>query len=90
MYPTELLFQHAIDELDLLLFFQLAAVFGNLLAAVAVGVELWYWRRLLRVPWPARRSTQSIVKETSPEYPLKGLMLKLKWQYFGHHLMQKN
>ena len=43
----------------------------------------------MRVPWPARRSTQSIVKEASPEYPLKGLMLKLKWQYFGQHLMQK-
>ena len=46
--------------------------------------ELWYWRRLLRVPWTARRSNQSIRKETSPEYSLEGLMLKLKLQYFGH------
>ena len=46
--------------------------------------ELWYWRRLLRVPWTARRSKQSILKEISPEYLLEGLMLKLKLQYFGH------
>ena len=46
--------------------------------------ELWYWRRLLRVPWRARRSNQSILKEISPEYSLEGLMLKLKLQYFGH------
>ena len=46
--------------------------------------ELWYWRRLLRVPWTARRSNQSVLKEISPEYSLKGLMLKLKLQYFGH------
>ena len=46
--------------------------------------ELWYWSRLLRVPWTARRSNQSILKEISPEYPLDGLMLKLKRQYFGH------
>ena len=46
--------------------------------------ELWCWRRLLRVPWTARRSNQSILKEISPEYSLKGLMLKLKFQYFGH------
>ena len=45
---------------------------------------LWYWRRLLRVPWTARRSNQSILKEISPEYPLEGLMLKLKLQYFSH------
>ena len=45
--------------------------------------ELWCWRRLLRVPWPARRSNQSILKEISPEYSLEGLMLKLKLQYFG-------
>ena len=50
--------------------------------------ELWCWRRLSRVPWTARRSNQSILKETSPEYSLKGLMLKLKLQYFGH-LMQR-
>ena len=46
--------------------------------------ELWCWRRLLRVPWTARRSNQSILKETSLEYSLEGLMLKLKLQYFGH------
>ena len=46
--------------------------------------ELWCWRRLLRVPWTARRSNQSILKEISPECPLEGLMLKLKLQYFGH------
>ena len=45
--------------------------------------ELWCWRRLLRVPWTARRSKQSILKEISPEYSLEGLMLKLKLQYFG-------
>ena len=46
--------------------------------------ELWCWRRLLRVPWTARRSNQSILKEISPEYSLEKLMLKLKLQYFGH------
>ena len=46
--------------------------------------ELWCWRRLLRVPWTARRSNQSILKEISPEYSLEGLMLKMKLQYFGH------
>ena len=46
--------------------------------------ELWCWRRLLRVPWTARKSNQSILKEISPEYLLEGLMLKLKLQYFGH------
>ena len=50
--------------------------------------ELWYWRRLLRVPWTARRCIQSILKEISPEYSLEGLMLKLKLQYFGQ-LMQR-
>ena len=49
--------------------------------------ELWCWRRLLRVPWTARRSNQSILKKINPEYLLQGLMLKLKLQYFGH-LMQ--
>ena len=51
--------------------------------------ELWCWRRLLRVPWTARTSNQSILKEISPGYSLKGLMLKLNLQYFGH-LMQRN
>ena len=50
--------------------------------------KLWCWRRLLRAPWTARRSNQSILKEISPEYSLEGLMLKLKLQYFGH-LMQR-
>ena len=50
--------------------------------------ELWCWRRLSRVPWTARRSNQSFLKEISPEYSLEGLMLKLKLQYFGH-LMQR-
>ena len=50
--------------------------------------ELWCWRRLLRVPWTARRSNQSILKEINPEYSLERLMLKLKLQYFGH-LMQR-
>ena len=50
--------------------------------------ELWCWRRLLRVPWTARRSNQSILKEISPEYSLEGLMLKRKLQYFGH-VMQR-
>ena len=50
--------------------------------------ELWCWRKLLRVPWTSRRSNQSILKEISPEFSLEGLMLKLKFQYFGH-LMQR-
>ena len=50
--------------------------------------ELWYWRRLLRVPWTARRYNQSILKEISPEYSLEGLTWKLKFQYFGY-LMQR-
>ena len=52
--------------------------------------ELWCWRRLLRVPWTARRSNQSILKEISPEYSLEGLMLKLKLQYFGHLVQRTN
>ena len=52
------------------------------------ALELWCWRRLLRVSWTARKSNQSILKEISPEYSLEGLMLKLKLQYFGH-LMQR-
>ena len=51
--------------------------------------ELWCWRRLLRVPWTARRCNQSILKEISPEYLLEGLMLKLKLQYFGHLMLGK-
>ena len=50
--------------------------------------ELWCWRRLLRVPWTARRSNQSILKDISPEYSLEGLMLKLKLQYFGHQMQR--
>ena len=51
---------------------------------IIYAFELWCWRRLLRVPWTARRSNQSILKEISPEYSLEGLMLKLKLHYFGH------
>ena len=52
--------------------------------------ELWCWRRLLRVPWAARRSNQSILKEISPEYSLQGLMLKLKLQYYSHLMWRTN
>ena len=52
--------------------------------------ELWCWRRLLKVPWAARRSNQSILKEINPEYSLEGLMLKLKLQYFGHLMQRAN
>ena len=52
--------------------------------------DLWYWRRLLRVPWTARRSNQSILKEISAEYSLEGLILKLKLQYFGHLIWRAN
>ena len=52
--------------------------------------ELWCWRRFLRVPWTARRSNQSILKEISPEYSLEGLMLRLKLQYFGHLMRRVN
>ena len=51
---------------------------------ILYAFELWCWRRLLRVPWTARRSNQSILKEISPKYSLEGLMLKVKLQYFGH------
>ena len=51
---------------------------------------LWYWRRLLRVPWTARRSNQSILEEINPDYSLEGLMLKLKLQYFGHLMRRAN
>ena len=52
--------------------------------------EIWFWRRLFRVPWTARRSNQSILKEINPEYSLKGLMLKLKVQYYGHLTRRAN
>ena len=52
--------------------------------------ELWHWRRLLRVPWTARRSNESILNEISHEYSLEGLMLKLKFQYFGHLMQRAN
>ena len=54
------------------------------------ALELWCWRRLLRVTWTARRSNQFILKEISPEYSLEGLMLKLKLQYFGHLMGRTN
>ena len=52
--------------------------------------ELWRWRRLLRVPWSARKSNQSILREINPEYSLEGLVLKLKLQYFGHLMQRAN
>ena len=52
--------------------------------------ELWCWKRFLRVPWTARRSNLSVLKETNPEYSLEGLMLKLKLQYFGHLMQRAN
>ena len=55
-----------------------------------IAFELWNWRRLLRVPWTARRSNQSILKEINPEYSLEGLMLKLKLQYLGHLMRRAN
>ena len=55
-----------------------------------VAFKLWCWRRLLRVPWTARRSNQSILKEINPKYSVKGLMLKLKLQYFGHLIRRAN
>ena len=54
------------------------------------ALELWCWRRLLRVPWTARRSNQFILKEISPEYSLEGLMVKMKLQYFGHLMSRTN
>ena len=56
----------------------------------ADAFEVWCWRRLLRVPWTARRSNNSILKEISPEYSLEGLMLKLKLQYSGHLMQRAN
>ena len=52
------------------------------------ALKLWYWQRLLRVSWTARRSNQSVLKEINPEYSLEGLMLKLKLQYFGHLMLR--
>ena len=54
------------------------------------AIELWYWRRLLRVPWTEKRSNQWILKHISPEYSLEGLILKLKFQYFGHLMWRTN
>ena len=58
--------------------------YGDLSAKELMLFELWCWRRLLRVPWTARRSNQSILKEISPEYSFQGQLLKLKLQHFGH------
>ena len=58
--------------------------------ALKPDAQLWCWRRLLRVPWTARKSNQSILKEISPEYSLEGLMLKLRLQYFGHLMWRTN
>ena len=76
MYSTENS-TWSIERSQLLLTFIIKKVKGD-------ASELWCWRRLLRVPWTARRSNQSILKEISPEYSLEGLVLKLKLQYFGH------
>ena len=54
------------------------------------AVELWCWRRILRVPWTAKVSNQSVLKEINPEYSMEGLMLKLKLQYFGHVMQRTN
>ena len=71
--------------------FPLRTWFSHLLfAGKLCSGELWCWRRLLSVPWTARRSNQSILKEISPEYSLEGLMLKLKLQYFGHLMLRTN
>ena len=67
-----------------MVYFPKTGIFGFLHYCLLHTFELWYWRRLFRVPWIARRSNQSILKEISPEYSLEGLMLKLKLQYFGH------
>ena len=77
----------------LIAFICISAIWGRYSAFFTSSIpqdafELWCWRILLRVPWTARRSNQSILKEISPEYSLAGLMLKLKLQYFGH-LKQK-
>ena len=64
------------------------SVLSEIYNKVIDAFKLWCWRRLLRVPWTARRSNQSILKEISPEISLEGMMLKLKLQYFGH-LMQR-
>ena len=66
------------------IFFSHSSVNGYLGCFHVLAFELWCWKRLLRVPWTARGSNQSILKEISPEYSLEGLMLKLKLQYFGH------
>ena len=60
------------------------SVLSEIYNKVIDAFKLWCWRRLLRVPWTARRSNQSILKEISPEISLEGMMLKLKFQYFGH------
>ena len=70
---------------------QLVIVEGSLETWVLILAFLpWFWRRLLRVPWTARRSNQSILEEINPEYLLEGLMLKLKLQYFGHLMQRAN
>ena len=70
-----------------LIFLNIALIYNLILITdFFEAFEVWCWRRLLRVPWTARRSNQSILKEISPEYSLEGLMLKLKLQYFGHQM----
>ena len=62
----------------------------NVLSIKFDALKLWCWRELLGVPWTARRSNQSILKEINPEYSLEGLMVKLKLQYFGHMMQRPN
>ena len=62
----------------------------NVLSIKFDALKLWCWRELLGVPWTARRSNQSILKEINPEYSLEGLMVKLKLQYFGHMIQRPN
>ena len=75
--------------LEFLCFVLKNKILGQFVSGQFDAFELWCWRRLLRVPWTARRSNQSILREINPEYSLEGLMLKLKLQYFGH-LMRRD
>ena len=70
--------------------FELVFNTHHIFYGVQIASELWCWRRLLRVPWTARRSNQSMLKEITPEYSLERLMLKLKVQYFGHLIWRTN
>ena len=75
---------------DITLLTQVCIIKAVVFLIVMYGLELWRWRRLLRVPWTAGRSNQSILKEINSEYSLVGLMLKLKVKYFGHRMQRAN